>query len=83
MKMKLDQFLALQQKGSTVMQYVGQFNHLSQYAPDHTNTDQKKRDCFVRGLNFKIQRSLSNNLYCSYHEAVNIAIAFEESDCKL
>ena len=78
--MKLDQFLALQQKDSTVMQYVSQFNHLSQYAPEHVNTDVKKRDCFIRGLNPKIRRSMSNILHCTYHEAVNIAISCEESN---
>ena len=80
MKMKLDQFLALQQKDSTVMQYVSQFNHLSQYAPEHVNTDVKKRDCFIRGLNPKIRRSMSNLLHCTYHEAVNIAISYEGSN---
>ena len=78
--MKLDQFLALQQKDSTVMQYVGQFNHLSQYAAEYVNTDEKKRDCFLRGLHPKIRRSMSNNLTGSYHEAVDRAVAFEESN---
>ena len=45
MAMKLDEFLALKQGDQTVMQYVGKFNHLSQYAHDHVNTDAKRRSC--------------------------------------
>ena len=44
MAMKLDEFLALKQGDQTVMQYVGRFNHLSQYASEHVNTDEKKRN---------------------------------------
>ena len=50
MRMKLDQFLALRQGDSTVMEYVTKFNQLSLYAPEYVNTDGKKRSCFVRGL---------------------------------
>ena len=54
MSMKLDEFLALKQGDQTVMQYVGKFNHLSQYAPEHVNTDAKKKKWFMRGLNTKL-----------------------------
>ena len=37
MAMKLDEFLALKQGDQTVMQYVGRFNHLSQYASEHVS----------------------------------------------
>jgi hypothetical protein len=39
MLMKLEEFLALKQGDQFVMQYVGRFNHLAQYAPDHVNSD--------------------------------------------
>ena len=80
MKMKLNQFLTLRQKDSNIMQYVTQFNHLSQYAPEHVSTDEKKRDCFIRGLNSKVRRSLSTMRNCTFHEVVNMAITFEEED---
>jgi hypothetical protein len=54
MAMKLDEFLSLKQGDQTVLQYVGKFNHLSQYATEHVNTDAKKKICFMRGLNMKI-----------------------------
>jgi hypothetical protein len=43
MLMKLEEFLALKQGDQSIMQYVGRFNHLAQYAPDHVNSDRKKK----------------------------------------
>ena len=76
--MKLDEFLALKQGDQTVMQYVGRFNHLSQYASEHVNTDAKKKKWFMRGLNTKLQTMMTTCTNVTYHEAVNIAIASEE-----
>ena len=75
--MKLDEFLALKQGDQTVMQYVGKFNHLSQYASEHVNTDAKKKKWFMRGLNTKLRTMMSTCTNVTYHEAVNIAIASE------
>jgi hypothetical protein len=58
LQMKLEKFLRLRQGADTVMQYIGKFNHLSQYAIEHVNTDIKKRDCFMRGLNSKLQKKI-------------------------
>jgi len=77
MAMKLDEFLALKQGDQTVMQYVGRFNHLSQYASEHVNTDAKKKRWFMRGLNTKLQTMMTTCTNVTYHEAVNIAIALE------
>ena len=77
MAMKLDEFLALRQGDQTVMQYVGRFNHLSQYASEHVNTDAKKKKWFMRGLNTKLQTMMTACTNITYHEAVNIAIASE------
>jgi hypothetical protein len=60
------------------MQYVGKFNHLAQYAPDHVNSDHKKKACFMRGLNSKILTMMTGCLNATYHEAINIDIASEE-----
>ena len=78
MEMKLEQFLRLQQGSQSVMEYLGKFNHLSQYAPEHVNTDAKKKQWFIHGPDPEIQKMLT---YCStsdYHETVNIAISYEE-----
>jgi len=74
MAMKLDEFLALKQ----VMQYVGKFNFLSQYAPEHVNTDAKKKKWFMWGLNTKLQTMKTTCTNVTYHVAVNIAIALEQ-----
>jgi hypothetical protein len=54
--MKQEEFMKLQQGGDTVNQYLNKFNHLSQYAIDQVNTDLKKKNCFMRGLNDRLQR---------------------------
>jgi hypothetical protein len=53
--MKQEEFIQLKQEGDTVMQYLNKFNHLSQYAIDQVNTDLKKKNCFMRGLNDRLQ----------------------------
>ena len=82
MKMKLEEFLALRQGDDSVIQYIGKFNHLSQYAIEQVNTDEKKKDCFMRGLNTKLQLMMASCGNISYHEAVNIAISSEEKNRK-
>ena len=47
---KLTKFLDLRQGSMSVMDYVNKFNHLSQYARTHVDTDEKKRVSFYRGF---------------------------------
>ena len=58
--MKLEEFLRLKQGPDTVMQYLGKFNHLSRYAVDHVNTDLKKKNCFMRGLNDRLRTGIND-----------------------
>jgi hypothetical protein len=78
MAMKLEEFLSLKQGNQTVLQYVGKFNHLSQYATEYVNTDAKKKSYFMRGLSTRIQEALVTCYNATYHEIVNVAIASEE-----
>ena len=82
MAMKAEEFLALQQGDKSVMEYVARFNHLSQYATDHVNTDRKRKACFMRGLNTKLQTIMTTCQNATFYEAVNIAIASEEKNRK-
>jgi hypothetical protein len=75
--MKQEEFMRLKQGGDTVMQYLNKFNHLSQYAIDQVNTDLKKRNCFTRGLNDRLQRKMATCLDLSYNRAVSTALAVE------
>ena len=59
MAMKAKEFLALQQGDKSVIEYVAKLNHHSQYATDHVNTDRKKKACFMRGLNTKLQTMMT------------------------
>jgi len=80
MEMKLKEFLKLQQGGKSVMEYVGKFNQLSQYALEHVNTDAKKKQCFICGLNSKLQTMLTTFTTATYNELVSIAITTEEKN---
>jgi hypothetical protein len=82
MAMKSEEFLALRQGNKSVMEYVTRFNHLSQYATEHVNTDLKKKASFMRGLNTKLQTMMTTCQNATYYEAVNIAISSEEKNKK-
>jgi hypothetical protein len=75
--MKQEEFMRLKQGGDTVMQYLNKFNHLSQYAIDQVNTNLKKKNCFMRGLNDRLQRKMATYLDLSYSRAVSIALGVE------
>jgi hypothetical protein len=59
------------------MQYLNKFNHLSQYAIDQVNTDRKKKNCFMRGLNDRLQRKMATCLNLTYNKVVSTALAVE------
>jgi hypothetical protein len=75
---KLNEFLALNQGTRTVLQYAQAFNDLCQYAGYHADSDEKKRDCFCRGLNTKLRESLNTIRADSFTELVNLAISQED-----
>jgi hypothetical protein len=67
----------LKQGGDTVMQYLNKFNHLSQYAINQVDTDLKKNNCFMRGLNDGLQRIMATCLDLTYSRAVSTTLAVE------
>jgi hypothetical protein len=69
--------MKLKQGGDTVTQYLNKFNHLSQYAIDQVNTDLKKKNCFMRGLNDRLQRKMATCLALTYSRAVSTVLAVE------
>jgi hypothetical protein len=80
--MKQEEFIRLKQGGDTVMQYLNKFNHLSYYAIDQVNTDLKKKNCFMRGLNDKLQRKMATCLDLTYSRAVSTTLAVEAKKCR-
>jgi hypothetical protein len=75
--MKQEEFMKLKQGGDTITQYINKFNHLSQYAIDQVNTNLKKRNCFMRGLNDRLQQKMATCLDLSYSRAVSTTLAVE------
>ena len=69
--------MKLKQGRDTVTQYPNKFNHLSQYAIDQVNTDIKKKNCFMRGLNDRMQRKMPTCIDLTYGTAVSTALAVE------
>jgi hypothetical protein len=77
MKLKRKEFADLKQDGMTVNEYLNSFNQLSRYAPDDINTDEKKQDVFLSGLNDDIQFQLLNTNYANFQHMVDKAIVIE------
>jgi hypothetical protein len=50
-KLKKKEFKDLKQGSMTVSEYVTHFTQLSRYAPIDVDTDEKKQECFLNGLN--------------------------------
>jgi hypothetical protein len=77
MKLKKKEFTELKQGGMTVNEYLNSFFQLSIYATEDINTDKKKDDIFLEGLNDDIQFQLLNTNYADFQRMVNKANAIE------
>jgi hypothetical protein len=77
MKLKRKEFADLKQGGMTVNEYLNSFIQLSRYAPDDINTDEKKQDVFLNGLNDDIQFQLLNTDYADFQHMVDKTIIVE------
>jgi hypothetical protein len=60
-----------------VNEYLNSFIQLSRYATDDINTDEKKKDIFLNGLNDDIQYQLLDTDYANYQHMVDKAIVIE------
>jgi hypothetical protein len=69
-----------------VNEYVTRFTQLSRYAPNDVDTDEKKQDCFLSGLNDGLAYALEGRNYENFHDMVNKALVLEDHhsimDCK-
>jgi hypothetical protein len=61
----------------TVNEYLNSFILFSRYVPDDINTDEKKQDMFLNGLNDDIQFQLLNTDYEDFQHVVDKAIVIE------
>jgi hypothetical protein len=53
-KSKQREFMGLQQGNQSMYVYSKMFNHLTQYAPEQVDTDEKKKYCFMKGLSTRL-----------------------------
>jgi hypothetical protein len=61
----------------TVNEYLNSFIQLSRYTTEDINTDEKKQDMFLEGLNADIQFQLLNADYADFQHMINKAIVIE------
>jgi hypothetical protein len=76
-KIKRDEFFNLKQNNGSVIDYLDKFNTLARYAPQDTDTDEKKRDRFLNGLHEEIQSILVAVPYPDLETLVDAAIMVE------
>jgi hypothetical protein len=51
MSLKKKEFCDLKQRYRTVSEYIDEFTNLSRYAPDDSDTNAKRKEKFLEGLN--------------------------------
>jgi SET domain-containing protein len=73
MKLKKKEFTNLRQGSMTVNEYLNSFMQLSRYTTEDINTDEKKQDMFLEGLNDDIQFQLLNTDYVNFQHMINKA----------
>jgi hypothetical protein len=73
----------------SVNEYVTKFTQLSCYAPHEVDTDEKKQECFLNGLNDGLAYALEARDFENFQGMVNKALVLEnrrgvmEHKCKL
>jgi hypothetical protein len=74
---KLKEFQDLKQRSMSVNEYVTKFTQLSRYAPLEVDTDEKKQECFLNGLNDGLTYALEARDIKNFQGIVNKARAGE------
>jgi hypothetical protein len=79
MKLKKKEFKDLEQGSLSVNEYVTQFTQLSCYAPDNMDTDEKKQDWFLNGLNDGLAYVLEARDFANFQDMVDKALDLKEA----
>jgi hypothetical protein len=61
----------------SVNEYVTKFTQLSHYAPHEVDTDEKKSECFLNGLNDGLAYALEARDFENFQGMVNKALVLE------
>jgi hypothetical protein len=75
--MKKKEFQDLKQGSMFVSEYVTHFTQLSCYASSDMDTDEKKQDCFLNGLNNGLAYALEAQDFENFQGMVNKALVLE------
>jgi hypothetical protein len=76
-KLKKKKFQDLKQGSMSVNEYVTKFTHLSRHAPHEVDTDEKKHECFLNGLNDGMAYALEARDFENFKGMVNKALVLE------
>jgi hypothetical protein len=76
-KMKKKEFQDLKHGSMTVNEHVTKFTQLSRYTPNEVDTDEKKQDCFLNGLNDGLAYALEAQDFENFQGMVNNALVME------
>jgi hypothetical protein len=76
MKLKKE-FEDLKQGSMSVSEYVTRFTQLSCYAPDNVDTNEKKQDWFLNGLNDGLAYALEARDFITFQDMVDKALVLE------
>jgi hypothetical protein len=74
MKLKRQEFMSLQQRNQSVMEYLHKFTELSRYALYEVDTNEKKQDSFLCGLDPELTTLIGAGVYPDFNTVVNKAI---------
>jgi hypothetical protein len=76
-KLKKKEFQDLKQGSISMNEYVTKFTQLSRYAPHDVDTDEKKHECFLNGLNDGLAYALEARDFVNFQAMVNKALVLE------
>jgi hypothetical protein len=79
MGLKKKEFRDLRQKYRSVSEYIDEFTNLSCYAPDDIDTDVKRKEKFLEGLNDELSIPLSVAYTPTFQALLDQAIILENS----
>jgi hypothetical protein len=76
-KLKKKEFQDLKEGSMSVNEYITKFTQLSCYAPHEVDTDEKKQECFLNGLNDRLAYAMEARDFENFHGMVNKALVLE------
>jgi hypothetical protein len=76
-KLKKKEFQDLKQGTMTMSKYVIHITQLSRYAPNGMDTDEKKQECFLNGLNDGLAYTLEARDFENFQAMVNKSLILE------